>query len=139
MAQEFRIFGGEYLKFRPYLVKNTFVFVKLYVKEGWTNKETGKKGDPRMQFNNFMLLHDVIEQFARKLTLQLNIKDLSEPYIEDIHEQILSNDGKQALSVLVYESKEKLTLTMPSRKLKVKISPEMLDWLDEKQVYYKLN
>ena len=100
MAFEFRVFGEEYLKFRPYLVKNTFVFVKTFVKEGWTNKDTGKKGDPRIQFNSFMLLHDVVDQFARKLTLQLNVKDLTEKYIDELHHLLTTNTGSQTLSVM---------------------------------------
>ena len=58
---EFRIFGEEYLRFRHFFVKNSFVFVKVRVNEGWTNKDTGKKSDPRIQFNSFQLLHDVME------------------------------------------------------------------------------
>ena len=46
------------------------------MKEGWTNRDTGKKGDPRLQFNSFQQLQDVMDTQAKKLTLQLNIKDL---------------------------------------------------------------
>jgi DNA polymerase III subunit alpha len=80
-SYEFRIFGEEYLKFQHFLVPNSFVFIKALVKEGWTNKETGAKGDPRLQFNNFQLLHDVMDMYARKLTIQLDINHLEEgPY-----------------------------------------------------------
>lgn len=58
-SYEFRIFGEEYLKFRHFLLQNNFVFVKTFVREGWVNKDTGKKSDPRLQFNSFQLLHDV--------------------------------------------------------------------------------
>lgn len=62
---EFRIFGEEYLKFRHFLVPNSFVYVRAFVKEGWENKDTGGKGDPRIQFNNFQLLHDVMDSYAK--------------------------------------------------------------------------
>ena len=45
MAMEFRIFGEDYLKLRNYLIKNNFVHVKLFVKEGWVQKDTGKKAE----------------------------------------------------------------------------------------------
>ena len=64
---KFRIFGEEYLKFRHFLMINSFVYVKVFVREGWTNKDTGKKGDARMQFVNFMLLHDIMEKYERNL------------------------------------------------------------------------
>ena len=54
-SYEFRIFGEEYLKFRHFFVVNSFVYIRAFVKEGWVNRDTGKKGDPRIQFNNFQL------------------------------------------------------------------------------------
>ena len=48
---EFRIFGEEYFKFRHFLMINSFVFVKVFVREGWVNRDTGKKGDPRLQLS----------------------------------------------------------------------------------------
>src|SRR5690606_14940445 len=52
-SHEFRIFGEEYLKFRHFLMVNSFVYIKAFVREGWVNRETGKKGEPRLQFNDF--------------------------------------------------------------------------------------
>ena len=40
---EFRIFSEEYLRFRHFLIENQFIRLKFYVKEGWVNKETGKR------------------------------------------------------------------------------------------------
>jgi DNA polymerase-3 subunit alpha len=39
--------------------------------------------------------------------------------------------GKHALNFVIYDNKEKLKLTMPSRKQKVKISQELLAELEE--------
>ena len=139
MSFDFRIFGEDYLKFRPYLVKNTFVYVKTYIKEGWTNKETGKKGEPRINFNSFMLLQDVVGQFSRKLTLQLNVKDLNEPFINDIHNLIVNNSGSNTLNILLYETKNKVKINMPSRRLKVEINDKLLNWLEKEQIRFKLN
>ena len=136
---EFRIFGEEYLKFRHFLMKNNFVYVKAFIKEGWVNRDTGKKGDPRLQFNSFQLLHDVMETYAKKLSIQLNIKELEEEKIKSLKELIKMHPGNQMLNFVVYDNADQLKLQMPSRKQKVKVSPELLDELDEQQVYYKLN
>lgn len=138
-AYEFRIFGEEYLKFRHFLIVNSFVYVKVFVKEGWTNKDTGKKGDPRLQFNSFQLLQDVMEVQARKLTLQLNIADMNEDQIRDLKELILEHPGEKQMSFVVYEMKEQLKLTMQSRKQKVGITNELLAALEQQQIHYKLN
>src|SRR5690606_22668110 len=57
---EFRIFDEEYLKFRHFLLQNQFAYFKITVKEGWVNRETGKKTDPRIQFVDVKMLADVL-------------------------------------------------------------------------------
>jgi DNA polymerase-3 subunit alpha len=136
---EFRIFGEEYLKYRHFLVKNSFVYVKSFVREGWVNRDTGKKSDPRLQFNSFQLLHDVMDTYARKLSIQLNIRDLQEKRISILRNLFRTHQGEKALSFIIYDNDEKIKLNMSSRKQKVKISQELLNELETNDVMYKLN
>src|SRR5690606_28485147 len=136
---EFRIFGEEYLKFRHFLLKNSFVYVKMFVREGWVNRETGTKSEPRMQFNNFQLLHDVMDTYAKKLSIQLQISDLQEASISKLKELFTMQSGDNLLSFIIYDTEEQIKLNMPSRKQKVKISQELLDELESNDVFYKLN
>jgi DNA polymerase-3 subunit alpha len=136
---EFRIFGEDYLKFRHFFVVNSFVYVRAYIKEGWVNRDTGKKGEPRIQFNSFQLLHDVMDTYAKKLSIQLNIDDLKAEKINNLQDLFRMHDGNNSLNFLVYDNTEKLKLTMPSRKQKVKISQELLNELEAQDVMYKLN
>ena len=118
---------------------NSFVFVKTFVREGWTNKDTGKKSDPRLQFNSFQLLHDVMENYAKKLSIQLDVRDLTEQKIMSLKELLNEHPGSQALNFLVYDMKEKIKLPMISRKQKVKVCQELITELEVQQVKYKLN
>ena len=136
---EFRIFGEDYLKFRHFLVKNSFVHVKSYVREGWVNKNTGIKGEPRLQFNSFQLLHDIMDAYARKLSVKLNISDLQGQRIQVLEELFKIHAGDKALSFIIYDNEERIKLNMPSRKQKVRISQELLNELAEHEVFYKLN
>ncbi|HSP10974.1 MAG TPA: DNA polymerase III subunit alpha, partial [Salegentibacter sp.] len=136
---EFKLFKEEYLKFRHFLVPNSFVHIKINVKEGWHNKETGKKFDPKIQFTDFMLLHEVMDTFAKKLTIQLDIDDLKEDNIQWMKETFRNHRGNHILNFVVYEMKEQVKLHMPSRKQKIQISQELLNALEEQQVLYKLN
>ncbi len=136
---EFRIFGEDYLKFRHFFVVNSFVYVRAFIKEGWVNRDTGKKGEPRIQFNNFQLLHDVMDTYAKKLSIQLQIDDLEKDKIASLQDMLRMHDGKHALNFVVYDNAEKLKLQMLSRKQKVKISQELLHELELQDVLYKLN
>ena len=136
---EFRIFGEEYLKFRHFLIVNSFVYAKAYIKEGWTNRDTGKKGDPRLQFNNIMMLQDVMESFAKKLTIHVKLEELKDEKIDSLKSLVKYHKGKHSLHFVIHEHTSKIQLTMPSRKQKVQISNELLSELENQEFYYKLN
>jgi len=138
-SHEFRIFGEEYLKFKHFLMLNNFVYIRAFVREGWMNRETGKKGEPRLQFNNFQLLHDVMDNYAKKLSIQLNIKTLSKEKIQNIKDLLRSHQGKHNLNFIVYDDDDAIKVELKSRKQKVKISQELLTELEFQDVFYKLN
>ncbi len=136
---EFRIFGEQYLKFRHFLVPNSFIFIRALAREGWVNKETQKKGDPRLQFNSMQMLQDVMDSHAKRLTIQLPIEDVSDDRILGLKEIINEHKGDKHLELIIYEAAEKIKITMPSKKFKIDISNDLLKKLEEQQIMYKLN
>ncbi len=136
---EFRIFGEEYLKYRHFLMINSFVYLKVYVREGWVNRDTGKKGDARLQFNSFMLLQEVMETYAKKLTIKLNIDALKKEGIADLKDTLVSHKGTHPLNFEIYGMEDEIKVRMSSRKQKVQITSELLSVLEEKEVHFKLN
>ncbi|MDC6480902.1 DNA polymerase III subunit alpha, partial [Flavobacteriaceae bacterium] len=77
-SYDFRIFGEEYLKFKHFLFESNFIYLRLIVKEGWRNRDTGKTGDPRISFLSFQQLQDTLENNSKKLTIQLSINELDD-------------------------------------------------------------
>ena len=190
-SHEFRIFNEEYLKYRHFLINNQFIYFKIGVKEGWVNRETGKKSDPQITFQDAKLLADVLPIFAKKLSIQLNIYDLKQNLIQQLNDIFKANGGDKLVSFEVVETeivvkpaeitqfnqplltspneeeidienldvteiileediietsavateqlKRITTLEMPSRKLKIKISNELLNELDRLEVNFRLN
>jgi len=200
-SYEFKIFGEEYMKYRHYLIPNSFTYIKVLVKEGWPNKETGKKGDPMIQFSEFKMLQDVFDNFAKKLCILLDIKDLNATFISKLNSIFQVNKGNNSVtfdiveletvkkqveiipeiiklepktdiplfddeipeetvifsdefseddelsmgeplsdSVSIAEETKIITrISMPSRKLKIKISNELLVELEKMDVNFKLN
>lgn len=183
---EFKIFGEEYLNFHRYLLPNNFVYFKILIKDGWVNKDTGKKSEPRMQFVDAKQLQDVLDVFAKKIILLLNITDLQTEFIHKLSRLFQENKGDnqvafevmelekvrrivQATPVVIENDEEAFAeeiddvetseseetdtvevteieeikvvtkLSMPSRKLKIKISNELLLELEKMQINFKLN
>jgi DNA polymerase-3 subunit alpha len=186
-SYEFKIFGEEYLKFRHFFIQNNFTYMKVLVKEGWVNQDTGKRSEPRIQFMLVQYLQDVLDDFAKKLIVLLNISDLDPDFIHKLGHLFFENKGDNLVtfeimelekvkkmvevaainieketedfndeneSIEVSESAETETtadvieveeikvvtkLTMASRKLKIKISNELLFELEKMQINFKLN
>jgi DNA polymerase-3 subunit alpha len=179
-SHEFRIFDEEYLKFRHFLVNNQFVYFKITVKDGWVNRETGKKSEPRIQFLDIKQLQDVLPQFAKKLSIQLDINDLQQAFIQQLNQLFIENKGENTVSfeILEQETIKKIQpvvvpkslneeeassetehvedveielpeieeenqiitrLSVPSRKLKIKISNELLVELEKMNIKFSLN
>ena len=138
-SYEFRIFGEDYLKFKHFLIINNFLFIKALIKEGWQNRDTGKKGDPRIQFNSFKLLHDVLDSFAKKLSIQLKINEIDNNKLVKLNQIIDKFKGDHRLNFVVYDDVEKVKVDMISENKKVNISQDLLDELDKEKIYFKLN
>ncbi|MCD9631470.1 DNA polymerase III subunit alpha, partial [Tenacibaculum maritimum] len=137
-SYEFRVFGEDYLKFKHYLVPNSFLFIKTTVQPGWVNKD-GVRGEPRLKFTDFKLLHDIMDEMCKKLTLKIPLHQLKENFIKDLQHLIVLNRGTQNLYFTIWDADEKIELNLPSRNTKVKISNEFLKALDEQFINYKLN
>ncbi|WP_457616564.1 DNA polymerase III subunit alpha [Lutibacter sp.] len=129
---EFRIFGEEYLKFKHFLVPNSFLYIKIYGKKGWNN-------DVRISFSNIQLLQDILEEFSKKITLSFNISEITDEKIEHINQVLTNFKGKKNVEFFVYDISEKIKLRMPSRNYRVDISSEFIDVLKKEQINFILN
>ena len=136
---EFKIFGEEYLKYRHFLIPNNFIRLRVKIVEGWRNRETGKLGPARMQFLSFESLHDTLEKNVKRLTLQLDIHQLTREKIETIGSLVNTHKGEKTLMVDVYDANEKIKLTLPSRKQKVNASKAFFEDLETQSLHYKIN
>lgn len=179
-SYDFKLFDKAYLDFRNILSINQFVLLKTIIKPGWTNQETGKVSEPRIEVIDVQLLHDVLENLCKKITISLNINHIQQDLVNElsktfakfrgnhnlifeileidkitkpvnikplensINENIAENeDLLDEVNIEVIETTDEnkvvTALAMPSRKIKVKISNELLLELENLQVDFRLN
>lgn len=100
---EFRMFNEEFLKFRHFLLQNTFVHVKVQIKEGWVRKDTGEKSEPRIQFLEMRLLHEVIPAFAKKLVVMMNVKEIKSETVHLIKDVFSKYNGDKNVAFEILE------------------------------------
>ena len=135
---EFRIFGEDYLKFKHFFVPNSFLFVRTTIQKGWVNKG-GIEGDARLKFTEFKLLHDVMDDLCKKVTIKIPIEEVHEKSIQNFDTLFKAHEGKQSLRFVIYDVAEEIELDVPSRNTKIKISGELLKILEDQHVNFKLN
>ncbi|MCA0930964.1 DNA polymerase III subunit alpha [Lutimonas saemankumensis] len=132
-AHEFRLFNEDYLKFRHFLIPNTFLYLKTVMRRAWQN------GDVRVQITAIQQLQDVLAKMAKKITLNVPIENISESNIERFDAVFKKHQGSQHLNFMIIDQKEKLKLNMPSRSSKINITKELIDELNENEWSFKLN
>ncbi len=116
-THDFRMFDEEYLKFRHFLSGNRFLYFKCNVREGWLNKETGKRTEPRIQFLEVKQLQDVLSTQAKKITLNLNIKELQNDTIHQLSRVFQANKGEHSLSFEVLETQQVTKAIAPVKEI----------------------
>ena len=138
-SNEFRIFGEDYLRMKHFLVPNSFLFVRSTIQPGWTNKETGVAGEPRLKFTEMKLLHDIMDELCKKITIKIQLNEIKENTILNLETILKNNPGKQSLNFTVWDAKEKIKVNLPSRNTKINVSNELLATLESQQIDFKLN
>ena len=132
-AYEFKLFNEDYLKFRHYLIPNTFLHIKTVMRRPWQN------GDVRVYITAVQQLQDVLSKMAKKITINLDVKTLNENRIQKIDTVIKKYKGSHNLNFAVFDAAENLKLTMPSRTFKVDITNELIEELTDNEFKFKLN
>ena len=136
---KFRIFGEEYLKFKHLLEENKILRLRLNVRDGWVNKETGRVGDPRIQFLNIELLDGIINSNSKKITLKVDSKSINNDDILKLKSTLTKYKGSSPVYFDIHDSKNEFKLNMISEDTRVNISKELLSSLEEDEFLYKLN
>ena len=138
-SYELRIFGEDYLKFKHFLIENNFICVKMFVKQGWKDRESGRIGDPRIQYLSFHQLQDSLSNNAKRIIIKLEAHLFEENHISFFKDILKNNKGNQDIVFNVLGNGDGLKLNLLSPKYKVKISENLLKTLQQNKFDFKLN
>ena len=138
-SYELRIFGEEYLKFKHFLIENNFVCLKMFVKEGWKDRESGRVGDPRIQYLSFHQLQDSLSANAKRILIKVEAHLLEENHIKLFKDILKKHKGDQDVIFNVLGNGDGLRLNLSSPKQKVKITEQLLKTLKKNKFEFRLN
>lgn len=123
------IFGESYLRFKHLLTIGTFVFM--------TGKVDNKKWGDGLEFraSSIELLADVKEKRSNALVLTVEQSDLTDMIVDELFMAVSDHSGNCHLKFVLKDFKSKTNLKMPSRNMKVTIEKELIDKIDQLNVF----
>ena len=136
---QFRIFGEDYLKYKHLLEENKILRLRISIREGWVNRETGRVGDPRIQFLNMELLDGIIDSSSKKITLKIDSSTLNLDEVKKLKKIFSKHKGSKPVYFDILDTNNEFKLNMISEQIKVSITKDLLSSLEKEEFLYKLN
>ena len=126
-ACSIRLFKGDYLKFKDFFVKDSFIYIKGTVKQFSHTNPDGSvyKSRPRIKIMEMMLLSEVLEKKTKIVQFDINLNDITMQFCKDLQALAKKNSGHSLLEAHVLDNINNLSLTMRSRDLRVNPSTIM--------------
>ncbi|MBX7094402.1 MAG: DNA polymerase III subunit alpha [Flavobacteriales bacterium] len=124
------LFGDDYLKFRPYLIENTFVYIRGRVQNRKFGNEI-KEDEFEFKINMIDLLANARERFVKGINFTINPYKVNERFVDELELLIQKYKGKTRVKVTLMDHIEKIKIDMPSKGNGVDLSNELLEELEQ--------
>nr|MCU0451992.1 DNA polymerase III subunit alpha [Bernardetiaceae bacterium] len=130
---ELALFGEDYLKNNYLLAPGQFVFVRGRVQERF-----GQIGVWELKPQQIQLLADLRERLAKRLSVQIDIAQLTPPLLERLQTLVQTNAGNCELRLHLLDRQAQIGLDAVSRKYRVNPSNDLIRELKELELEVSL-
>jgi DNA polymerase-3 subunit alpha len=131
----FMMFDKEYLEFSKFFIVGYYLLVK-----GRVQKKKFKEDELEFHIKTINLLSSVKDELIKSVTLKINPENISKGMISELLELIKDNKGETELKFLFYDTEDKISLSMFSRTMRVRLNNELISFLDDYPgLEYKVN
>ncbi len=135
-SHEFFVFGDDYVKLKPYFIKEQFLFIKG---KAMPRKWSKDPNELEFKITSIELLSELREKQVKQLTVNVHNRDVSNELIEKIEQLLLQHQGKCTFRINVKDDEEGV-ISLSSRTKQVDVSDELLENIKQiREVSYKLN
>ncbi len=131
---EFALFGKDYEAFRPFLFQDYFLFVKGKV-------QPRPYGDnPELEFKILSMMQlSEMQDNIKELHISLPIEELTESFVADLTAAIKRHKGNTLLRMAVVSHEEGVGVNMYSKRYRIALASELVDFLDRNEIKYTLS
>ena len=136
-SYEFAFFGKDYENFRKFIYSNYYLMVRCKVQPRPFQKE-GEEERLEVKVLAITQLDEGRETMIKELTVQMPIEELTDRFIEDFTTLVKKNKGNTTLRMLLYD-REGVALRMFSKRYRVDVSQEIVDYLNEQELKFTIS
>jgi DNA polymerase-3 subunit alpha len=134
-SYRFMMFDKEYLEFSKFFIVGYYLLVK-----GRVQKKKFRDEELEFHIKTINLLSSVKDELIKSVTLKINPENIRKVMISELLELIKDNKGETELKFLFYDPEDKITLSMFSRTIRVRLNNELISFLDDYPgLEYKVN
>jgi len=131
----FMMFDKEYLEFSKFFIIGYYLLVK-----GKVRKRKFKDEELEFHIRSINLLSSVKDELIKSVTLKISPEIISKEFIGELLELIKEHKGETELKFLFYDPDDKISLSMFSRSIRVRLNNELISFLDDYPgLEYKVN
>ncbi|MBQ5619480.1 MAG: DNA polymerase III subunit alpha, partial [Alistipes sp.] len=136
-SYEFAFFGKDYENFRKFIYSNYYLMVRCKVQPRPFQKE-GEEERLEVKVLAITQLDEVRETMIKELTVQMPVEELTDRFIEDFTTLVKKNKGNTTLRMLLYD-REGVALRMFSKRYRIDVSQEIVDYLNEQELKFTIS
>ncbi|MEX2379863.1 MAG: DNA polymerase III subunit alpha [Vicingaceae bacterium] len=133
-SHEFFLFGDDYIKLKPYLTKDWFLFVKGKVQKRRFGEEL------EFKISGIDLLSEVREKLTKSITIKVEAEAVNRELVGQLQALSEQNRGNCQLQLCILDSKNKNAIDLRSRSFQINLSNKVLhELLNNLKLNFKLN
>lgn len=131
----FMMFDKEYVENSKFFITGYYLLVK-----GRVQKRKYKEDELEFKIKTINLLSSVKDELIKSVTLKIDPQNISNEMIAELKDLVLQNKGETELKFLFLDPEDKISLSMFSRTMRVRLNNELISYLDDHPgIDYKVN
>jgi DNA polymerase-3 subunit alpha len=131
----FVMFDKEYLEFSKFFIVGYYLLIK-----GKVQKHKFRENELEFHIRTINLLSSVKDELIKSVTIRLDPEIISDEMIHQLLSLLNENKGETELKFLFYDQEDKISLSMFSRTIRIRLNNELISFLDDYPgIEYKVN
>jgi DNA polymerase-3 subunit alpha len=130
---EFKVYGKDYENFMKFMTPGHFLLLKATVQERFNNAS-----ELEVKIKQIKLLGNARDDL-KCFTVNIPVDDVSPFFVEEITNTVKNNAGKIELRIRFVDNKKHISVDLFSRKYRIGITSEMLDFVKTNGLEYHVN